>query len=252
MPAAARARLVCSRASAASFSFCAFSLAFFFFSADLLSLLSSSSAPGGSCLPKSDCPPTLAASSYACSENAGRADAPPAPFPRKCGGTYADGAAGAAAAEDCPPPPPPPPPPAAPPPAPGLAGRSGWTEGLAGRKETWYSSWGTVCSVTSEPSYLKILNPLSTRSRGKSVAVRKKREQGDHAQLVVPGAFTAAITFLRLLSQNSRFPEMFPNPPSITNRPCGAHATVLREPVPKSNTALHFMSNNVALAGMNP
>ena len=58
-------------------------------------------------------------------------------------------------------------------------------------------------------------------------------------QLVVPGALTTASCFLRLLSHSSMCPAMLPNPPSTRNRPCGAHATVFREPVPKSNTAWH-------------
>ena len=67
------------------------------------------------------------------------------------------------------------------------------------------------------------------------MAVRKKREHGDHAQAVEPGALMLAMLFLRLLSQNSMCPAMLPKPPSTRKRPCGAQLMVLRCASPKLN-----------------
>ena len=84
------------------------------------------------------------------------------------------------------------------------------------------------------------------------MAVRKKREHGDHAQAVEPGALMLAMLFLRLLSQNSMCPAMLPKPPSTRKRPCGAHAIVLREPVPKSKIAWKERKTCQAAATRNP
>ena len=134
-------------------------------------------------------------------------------------------------------------------------GRSAWTPSGAGCQHASYSfSRGSWCS--SSPLYLQILNPLSTLSRGATVAVSRRRPSGDHSAVTEHAARVAPTSLnfpSALRSKNFMSPGRFPNPASSTNRPNGFQRTVLCGPAPSWYLGSHERaSNTVALAGMNP
>ena len=75
------------------------------------------------------------------------------------------------------------------------------------------------------PLQLQMRYPLSTRSRGKRIAVRKYFESGLHSYATLMWASTVPRHLHVLRSQKLSSPDRLPKPAMMRKRACGDHRT---------------------------